>query len=134
MLDDALSDSDEEDSPEEQDMAALSQSVKAELESFRRSNELPASGACIPLIWWKQHHKSFPLLAELARMILDVPSSQIECERVFSLTGIIIKVTSSPECIEIYRWKYREILIIMDKHYWTRGHLESEMKTSLSTD
>ena len=41
------------------------------------------------LAWWSTNHKNYPLLASLARIVLCVPGSQIECERVFSEAGLI---------------------------------------------
>ena len=44
-----------------------------------------------PLEWWKEHAEKFPILSQLARIVLAVPGSQIECERVFSLAGLLTK-------------------------------------------
>ena len=41
------------------------------------------------LEWWRGHKSDFPLVAELARMVLAMPASQIECERMFSAAGLI---------------------------------------------
>jgi hypothetical protein len=41
------------------------------------------------LEWWRGHKSDFPLVAELARMVLSVLASQIECERVFSAARLI---------------------------------------------
>lgn len=42
-----------------------------------------------PLDWWRENERAFPSLAELASVVFSVPGSQIECERVFSLAGLI---------------------------------------------
>eukprot|EP00873_Tetraselmis_striata_P029455 jgi/Tetstr1/449719/TSEL_036787.t2 len=41
------------------------------------------------LDWWRMHHADFPLVAELARLLLCIPASQIECERIFSLAELV---------------------------------------------
>eukprot|EP00873_Tetraselmis_striata_P008534 jgi/Tetstr1/428798/TSEL_018785.t1 len=41
------------------------------------------------LDWWRMHGADFPLVAELARLLLCIPASQIECERIFSLAGLV---------------------------------------------
>ena len=61
--------------------------IEDELKAFR-STALPDPDQTV-LQWWSEHKADFPLLAELARMVLSVPASQIECERVFSAAGLI---------------------------------------------
>jgi len=70
------------------DEAALLAVAEAELRTFRCCNMLPKRTED-PLKWWKKHASSFPLISELARIALCVPGSQIECERVFSLAGLV---------------------------------------------
>ena len=43
----------------------------------------------LPPELWKSHCHLYPLLAYLARIVLVVPGSQIECERVLSLAGLL---------------------------------------------
>jgi hypothetical protein len=82
---DALSDGSE---AEGAAVDALRKSVLLELKCFRRSEMLPAQGCVVdPLRWWKERGSCFPLLAEMARVVLAVPGSRIECQRVFSLAG-----------------------------------------------
>jgi predicted Rdx family selenoprotein len=45
-----------------------------------------------PLIWQSKHEGKFPRVAYLARAILDIPSSQIERERVFSIVSILTRL------------------------------------------
>ena len=76
--------------------------VETELRMFRKSKDLPefATYAVSPLTWWADHSTLFPSLAELARIVLAVPGSQIECERVFSLAGLLtsqLRNRMSPE-------------------------------------
>jgi hypothetical protein len=73
-------------SKEEDDIMLISR-VEEELRAFRST--------CVPddehimLEWWRGHNPDFPLVAELARIVLAVLASQIECERVFSAAGLI---------------------------------------------
>jgi len=71
----------------DQDDVLLNSRVEEELRSFR-STCVPDADKTV-LEWWKGHKSDFPLVAELARIVLAVPASQIECERVFSAAGLI---------------------------------------------
>jgi len=42
-----------------------------------------------PLQWWKEHEKSFPRIASLAREYLAVPASSAGVERFFSSVGLV---------------------------------------------
>ena len=72
---------------------AAMEAASHELKCFRRSNLLPSNDdqadELQPLQWWKLHQTSFPIIAEVAKIVLSVPGSQIECERVFSLAGLL---------------------------------------------
>lgn len=59
-----------------------------ELSLFRRLVVEPINVAC-PLLWWKEHESRFPTVAFVARQFLGIPGSQIECERIFSIAGIL---------------------------------------------
>ena len=43
-----------------------------------------------PLLWWKTHNTSYPLLAKLARRYLSIPGTSVPSERLFSKGGIIV--------------------------------------------
>ena len=93
------SDSDQEN---ELDNIELTRKVEIELRLFRKAKDLPdfADTKVSPLRWWAQHATTYPLLAELARIVLAVPGSQIECERIFSLAGLLtarLRNRMSPE-------------------------------------
>lgn len=45
-----------------------------------------------PLDWWRTNQRHYPMLANVARICLGCPGSQIECERVFSLCGLTISL------------------------------------------
>ncbi len=61
--------------------------VEEELRAFM-STCVPDNDQTV-LEWWRGHKSDFPLVAELARMVLAVPASQIECERDFLAVGLI---------------------------------------------
>ena len=45
-----------------------------------------------PLVWWRVHHKHYPILWRLAEMYLAIPASSAPSERAFSMAGNIITV------------------------------------------
>ena len=76
--------------------------INVELRMFRKATDLPpfACKQTCPLKWWARHATLYPSLAELARVVLAVPGSQIECERIFSLAGLLtsqLRNRMSPE-------------------------------------
>lgn len=48
------------------------------------------SGEGDPLMWWKMHGKRFPLMSEMARKYLCIPSTSTPLERVFSTAGNVV--------------------------------------------
>ena len=42
-----------------------------------------------PLMWWKQHQQEFPRLARMTRQYLDVSTSSVSPERLFSIVGLV---------------------------------------------
>lgn len=72
--------------------------VNAELSSYKK--EIPLnirkdmsktdSPYNNPLVWWKAHEMTYPLLATLARRILCVPATSAPSERVFSTAGCVV--------------------------------------------
>lgn len=65
-----------------------------ELSLFRRLVVEPTNVAC-PLMWWKEQESRFPTVAYVARQFLGIPGSQIECERIFSIAGILTALRRS---------------------------------------
>ena len=43
-----------------------------------------------PLLWWAENHKSYPLVAEIARRLLAIPATSVPSERLFSKDGDVI--------------------------------------------
>ena len=71
----------------DQDDTLLISRVEDELKAFRSACVIDNDE--IVLEWWRGHKSDFPLVVELARMVLVVHASQIECERVFPADGLI---------------------------------------------
>ncbi|RCN39084.1 dimerization domain protein, hAT family [Ancylostoma caninum] len=42
-----------------------------------------------PIEWWRNHCEEFPLIAKTVPQYLVVPAISVDCERPFSLAGII---------------------------------------------
>ena len=43
-----------------------------------------------PLLWWAENHKSYLLVAEIARRLLAIPATSVPSERLFSKAGDVI--------------------------------------------
>ena len=43
-----------------------------------------------PLLWWRQHHRDFPIMGTLARKYLSVTASATPAERVMSKMGLTL--------------------------------------------
>ena len=66
-------------------------SAELEIERFRQKDAVSqADMTNHPLEWWKCNARNYPMLAQLARISLACPGSQIENERVFSLCGLTV--------------------------------------------
>ena len=66
-------------------------SARLEVERFRQKDAIsPTDISTHPLQWWKSNARNYPMLAQLARICLACPGSQIENERVFSLCGLTV--------------------------------------------
>jgi len=48
-----------------------------------------------PLLWWKEHASSYPLLSCLAKKLLCIPASSAPSERIFSTAGLTVKANRS---------------------------------------
>ncbi|KAL6734134.1 hypothetical protein Aduo_004705 [Ancylostoma duodenale] len=44
---------------------------------------------CDPVEWWKTHKEQFPILAEAVPKYITPPPTSVDCERLFSLAGLI---------------------------------------------
>ena len=45
--------------------------------------------------WWKAHHKTYTLLAKLAKVYLGIPATSVPSERGFSTAGDIVTAQRS---------------------------------------
>ena len=96
-------DSDDDEEADATDVATIERAVRQELKNFRKDKDLPTSATdnkVDPLKWWAKHAAQYPLLAPLVRIVFSCPGSQIECERVFSLAGLLtssLRNRMSPE-------------------------------------
>ncbi|KAK3253613.1 hypothetical protein CYMTET_37140 [Cymbomonas tetramitiformis] len=77
----------------------------AELKKFRSmevsARDLEKAGGVLG--WWRTYEHLFPYMASVARAILAIPGSQIECERIFSIAGLIVGIRRtrlSPEALD----------------------------------
>ena len=69
----------------------LGVSARLEIERFRQKDSVLSTDISMhPLEWWKSNARNYPMLAQLARICLACPGSQIENERVFSLCGLTV--------------------------------------------
>jgi hypothetical protein len=62
--------------------------ARFEVKRFRAKDAV--KGDVQPLKWWRENQRTYPMLAPVVRIVLSCPSSQIECERVFSLCGATV--------------------------------------------
>ena len=62
--------------------------LAAELHSFEGLPRLSKAGD--PLLWWKEHKNSLPMLASIVKEILAIPASSSKSERVFSIGTKVI--------------------------------------------
>ena len=66
----------------------IQQAVTSEVETY--FNLLPAYGEENPLIFWRKYKNSFPLLSQVARMVLSVSCSSVPVKSMFSSMGLLI--------------------------------------------
>lgn len=50
-----------------------------------------------PTLWWREHTKCYPTLAEVAKALLSVPATSASAERDFSCAGYV--VSSKRNCL-----------------------------------
>jgi hypothetical protein len=43
-----------------------------------------------PLEWWALHKSSYPVLSQVARLLMAVPATSVSSERLFSKAGAVI--------------------------------------------
>ncbi|KAK3091045.1 hypothetical protein FSP39_016751 [Pinctada imbricata] len=66
----------------------LMQLAEAEVNKYRTIQPIKYDEN--PLIWWRDHSESLPLLSFYARTVLCIPATSVPSERVFSTAGDIV--------------------------------------------
>lgn len=90
--------------------------LKSELSLFRRLHV--ADGECDgPLLWWREHEKEFPNVAFLARQILGIVGSQVELERLFSISGVITSLQRRKLGMDKLGMDNLESLVLISKNW-----------------
>ena len=79
---------DDEEEDTESDVSIEEKKAEKELTEYLAMPKIDCN-AC-PLLWWKAHRASFPLLETIARKYLAIPGTSVPSERVFSSGGCII--------------------------------------------
>ena len=70
------------------DESIAGRKLSAELVCFEGLPRLSKAGD--PLLWWKEHENSLPMLASIVKEILAIPASSSKSERVFSIGTKVI--------------------------------------------
>ena len=87
-----------------QQLAALPVEERAKMELARYIAAEEVSGDTNPLIWWRNHEASFPLMAKLVKKYLCICATSSPSERLFSTAGDIVtpqRSTLKPEKINV---------------------------------
>jgi len=66
----------------------LSQSAPLPIKMIVNGREVFTNGNDV-IAWWRKNRHKFPIISELARIVLAAPASQCENERVFSAAGLV---------------------------------------------
>lgn len=100
-----LSNSDDESSPETEDIPNCA-TAEDEIDVYSSRNfdcEDGNDAPTLPLAFWKSHRTRFPKLAVIARSIYSIPASQNKSERAFSAAGHVmtdLRSTLDPEHLD----------------------------------
>jgi len=76
----------------------VAQNCPVELDVYLKDSYLSLD--CDPLIYWRKNQKTFPALANLARVYLAIPASSGGVERVFSVAGAIARARRARITVE----------------------------------
>ena len=83
------------------EITLLTNAIRAQLKQFRAF--AVASDVKDVRVWWRKHEHLFPDIAPVPRALLGIPGSQIECERIFNIAGLIVGIRRtrlSPEALD----------------------------------
>jgi hypothetical protein len=73
---------------------SVSQVVQTETEDTLYCNS-PTDSEMLPDVYWAKMNKTYPRLAKLARTLLSIPASSASVERLFSVSGAIVRARRS---------------------------------------
>jgi hypothetical protein len=73
---------------------SVSQVVQTETEDTLYCNS-PTDSEMLPDVYWAKMNKTYPRLAKLARTLLSIPASSGSVERLFSVSGAIVRARRS---------------------------------------
>jgi hypothetical protein len=74
---------------------SLKSKTEHEIINYKSEDHMPLDSN--PLLWWKVHQNTYPLLANLAQKYLSIPATSVASERVFSTAGDL--VTAQRSCL-----------------------------------
>ena len=95
--------------------------VKMELAAYRRSHFPTTASPTEGLIWLRKQSITFPNVTSLTRHNLGIPPTQIENERVFSLTGRISTPLRNRICTSVF-----DQLVSISKNYPCFENIENK--------
>ena len=72
-----------------QTMAANLTSLDLEMVRYDQEDKVTVLSGAVQQVWWADRHKMYPQLHHLACMLMTIPPSSIESERLFSRGSII---------------------------------------------
>jgi len=84
-----------------QTQAPVPKRAQADVELTRFLQEEPVDASSDPLMWWRDNHKRFPLVAKLAQKYMCICATSTSSERLFSTAGNI--VTPVRSCLKPHK-------------------------------
>ncbi|XP_077061931.1 plexin domain-containing protein 1 isoform X3 [Siphateles boraxobius] len=84
-----------------QTQASVPKRVQADVELTRFLQEEPVHASSDPLMWWRDNHRRFPLVAKLAQKYMCICATSTSSERLFSTAGNI--VTPVRSCLKPHK-------------------------------
>jgi hAT family C-terminal dimerisation region len=73
---------------------SVSQTICSETEDTQYCNS-PTDSETLPEMYWSKMSATYPRLAKLARSLLSIPASSGSVERLFSISGSIVRARRS---------------------------------------
>lgn len=85
----------------QQTQASVPKRMQAEAEVTRYLQEEVLDASSDPLMWWRDNHRRFPLIAKLAQKYMCICATSTSSERMFSTAGNI--VTPQRSCLKPHK-------------------------------